>query len=219
MYLKMAEEQRARLPKLRAQLKEAKASMAKVQAELDRYEQVDKEGMAALRKEKWIVEVKIAGVRARLKAAAKLEPKHRGLSLVERIEDIRIVAEVELAGLLASKARIDELIKSGAKYEKLRRGDHRVAGLRVGRGLAELKGCETAIADCREKAKSIAFHLVDEAIPVKPIKWIKPQRAPGMMPRGMGGAGGFDRPGSAPTRGIRPSVPRIGGPSRATAPR
>lgn len=224
MYLKAAEEQRARLPKLRAQLKEAKASLAKAEAEMDRYEKIGQDGMASLRKEKWIVEVRLAGVRARLKAAAKLEPDRRRLPpeaanrLKERMEGIRIVAEVELAGLLASKARIDELIKSGAKYEQLRRGDHRAAvGLVNARG-KELKRCETAIAEYREQAKRVAFHLVDEAIPVQPIKWTQPRRPPGMSPRGMGGAGSFARPGIAP-RGSGRTPPRPGGRSRAPATR
>ena len=83
----------------------------------------------------------------------------------------------------------------------------------------ELKRCETAIAEYGEQAKRVAFHLMDEAIPIQPIKWIKAQRAPGMSPRGMGGAGSFGRPGSAPTRSSGRAESRLGGRSRATAPR
>lgn len=82
----------------------------------------------------------------------------------------------------------------------------------------ELKRCETAIAEYGEQAKRVAFHLMDEAIPIQPIKWIKAQRRPGMSPRGMGGAGSFAPPGSI-RRGSGRTEPGLGGRSRATAPR
>ena len=180
--LQAAENEKARLPELQAHLAEAEKRLADIQAEVNRHEDIGEEGLSALKSEKWLLAVKLAGVKARLKAVGRLAGpgQGRGDEYHVQLATIRLTTEIDLADLLARMGRADQLIVSATRRQQLEgqllNADRSTAGSRHG-----VERCKNSIAANEQNAKGelyAPFKLLDEAVPIHPIKWVKPPPPP-----------------------------------------
>lgn len=216
--LQAFENEKARLPELQAHLAEAEKRLADIQAKVDRHEDIGEEGLSALKSEKWLLEVKLAGVKARLKAVGRLAGpgQGRGDEYHVQLATIRLTTEIDLADLLARMGRADQLIVSATKRQRLER-ELQQAHHPVAEGRHGVERCENSIAGNEQNAKSelyAPFKLLDEAVPIHPIKWVKPPPPPrgtsGFAPGARYPRPGIVRPntGRYTTPGVRSSPDR-----------
>ncbi len=208
--LARAKSEESRLPELKAQLAKAQQGFAAVDVKWRQYEDIGKDALSALKTEKWLLAVKLPGVEARLIAAKELLGRREKLPAgqVGQVEGIYITAQIELAGLLASKAKVDQLVTSAAKRQQLS-GDYNRAKSAVTFAESQIKQAERNMETYRRRANDLApLKLLDAEVPIHPVKWVKlPARRPAAYPRPAVGGGPAYRSPRAPSSAM-PSVPR-----------
>ena len=232
LHLEQADALEAELPRLQAKLREAEARQAEVQAQIDKCEDIGADALSALKAEKWLLEVRLTGIKARLEAAEKILATEKERARVRNdpsvhaapLEKILIDGRIELADLLARQARVGELVKSGTRRAQL--------WPRAGQAVREVKAAKErlatqkrSVASYRASANSeqvAPFELLDDQVPIHPIQWIKvaagprPTPRPSMFGPATGGASIRGRRSSYEPRlpGSGAAYPRPGDPAR-----
>ena len=164
-------------PKLAAA--EAAAQQLNEQFEDVKESAVDADELKRLTTERRLLDVDLAGIRARIDAAEEIIAKLKGqpretLRRIEQLEDIKITAEIDLAGLAARRKVLDQMINDGKKREDLayklvqsrdalndlERSERRIT--------SELQEYRDAFIVYSEKL----FALKDHKIVIRPIQWI-----------------------------------------------
>jgi len=209
--LAWAKAEESRLPELKAQLAKAQQGFAEVDVKWRQYEDIGKDALSALKTEKWLLAVKLPGVEARLIAAKELLGRREKLPAgqVGQVEGIYIASQIELAGLLASKAKVDLLVTSAAKREQLSAGYNRAKSAVTDAELT-IERAERKIEAHRGAANAVSpLKLLDAEVPIHPVKWVRLPAAgrPAAYPRrtGVRGAGAY--PSLQPPSGAMPSPP------------
>ena len=159
------------------ELQEIKKSLAELTKSMAAYEGVTPDMADALRLQALQHEVDVAGVKARLAACDKLLERRPALDVGrrQRVEDVQITAEIELAGFQARKVILDELIKKvSTKTEYLeRRSELSQTGTRL---LHEIDGDQRDIASVDAEIERFApLPLVDDQITIQPLQWKLPE--------------------------------------------
>jgi hypothetical protein len=167
---------------LQKQLTEAKELAARL---VDQYKKaseagIDRDELSRLTTERRLMDVDLAGIRARIDSAEQILAKLRvdvqnGKPVhgrIEKVEEIKITAEVDLAGLAARRKVLDQLIDEGNDHAKLgsmaSEAENSVNSL-AGRVRSKMGPLEAAGE--LERTYSILFTPKDNKIVIHPIKW------------------------------------------------
>jgi len=134
---------------------------------------IDKSALADFRQRRNLLEVDLAGVRARIEAADKLlrtgNPKP---STRDQIMNLKIAAEIELAGLVAQQKAVTHLIELGEQRlaREAELGRQRMQVARKRNAVREFKhSVETY--DNLIKTFLRPLELVDDRVTICPVKW------------------------------------------------
>jgi hypothetical protein len=124
-----------------------------------------------------LLDVDLAGTHARVDAANELLAQSSGVSgkakpsRIEQIEGLKIVAEIELAGLVARKKKLAGLIAAGRARttleDELSKAKKEVAHIN-----SRIHAYERIIAMCAKCMEALApFELVDDTVLIRPLRW------------------------------------------------
>jgi hypothetical protein len=168
----------------RASLREIEAEAAGYEKQLEassEYEDVTQEALNGLITQQRLISVDLAGVRARIAACTKILTGRDQLrpSQVEQVEQIKITAEIELAGLEARKAAIDQIVGKAADRREL---SEKLAAARARAEVAE-KRIDSAQISINlfesERHRYEPLTIEGGVIPIHPIKWISAEERKG----------------------------------------
>lgn len=103
------------LEKKRKELKEAEEESEQLREQLQQPVEVDPDSLADLSKQRHLLIVDIAGAKARIMAAERFLDQKERLSpdRIGQVENIKIAAEIEFAGLAARQNALDSLVRRG----------------------------------------------------------------------------------------------------------
>jgi hypothetical protein len=133
-------------------------------------ESLDAQAIGDLRTQRRLLEVDLAGVRARVEACEALLNRG-GLtnSRKEQVENLKVAAEIELAGLAARQKTLDFIINQGDKGLALASKDKSVKSQE-----SNIRRFEGYVADTQRRMDMYGpFRLVDDKVVIRPIKWEK----------------------------------------------
>jgi hypothetical protein len=159
-------------------LQDYREKLAAAQRELDELSQtknpevLEPQAINDLKTQRRLLEVDLAGVKARIDACETILNRG-GLTNARRdqVENVKIAAEIELAGLAARQktlnAIIDEAEKSRDFSARLRQKQMEVTNLQ-----RRLRDAEQRLAAHVETIKQfVPFRPVDDKVVIRPIKW------------------------------------------------
>jgi len=179
-YLRLAQEADEILPKLRAELKKANAELATQEGQLEpyqEYEDITAESLADLMTQRRLLLVDLAGVEARIEACTKILSRRPPMTVdrMDRIEMIKISAEIELVGLRARKDYIDHVVEKGRERLALS-VKARVTKSRVGNESRRVSKVESSLEGYRSQRKRFEpFAIEGDKITIHPIAWGSPE--------------------------------------------
>ena len=173
--LRLKRESEGRLPKYRATLKEAEKELAESAEQLEQlkeYEDVNKEALVHFTTQLRLISVDLAGIRARIEACNKILAKPVKPSRVEQVETVKITAEIELVGVEARKAAIEEIVEKGRRRVELL-GSAEAARKKVSSYKSTISSRETRIAGYEaDRRELMPFPIQDGKVTIHPIKWV-----------------------------------------------
>jgi hypothetical protein len=139
----------------------AQAEIAKLESELEEqteYSDIDAESLRSMITQQRMIGVDLAGVTARLEACAKLLDKPQKSPSRDRLEELKVTAEIELVGLTAKKTAIDAIVKGARAREET------LTALRNAKASRDLANVNLSSAKSRlEEAENI----LEESIPLE----------------------------------------------------
>jgi len=163
------------LPAFKSTRDKAQASYDPLRSRLDNLAEIRPETVSALETKKWLLAVDLAGAKTKESAVQELMKESGELSQAgrEQLEEIRITVHIELAGIVARQAKVDEILKiSQDRAELLPK--HDVAKSRLKTAQIDFNKCERQIKDYAQYAEDSIFdHFKVEknTILVQPIQW------------------------------------------------
>ncbi len=204
-WLDSAKAEEDRLPPLRAELEKAKKALEEVQAKMDKLPDIVPEALAALRSEKWMLEVKQSGVQARAEAAQKLLAKPQTEGQMDQLRAILILAQIDLGEVLARREKVEQLIQLGTQRQRLLPERDRAQKAVTGRA-DELMALERQVAACRQAAEDKMYAPLRPLGEVKihPVKLVKVQVPGPGIPSGYPIPRSYGPPMGDP---LRPTLP------------
>ncbi len=124
-----------------------------------------------LKTQRRLLEVDLAGVKARIDACEAILNRDLSKTRRDQVENVKITAEIELAGLAARQKTLDTIIDQGQKAATLG-FQLRKAQNEVSQWQGRIAQTEQRIADYVRKIELHGpFRLVDEKVVIHPIKW------------------------------------------------
>lgn len=183
-YLRLKRDFEQRLPKYHAAGKEAKQELAKYEKQLDElkeYEDVGEEALVNFTTQLRLISVDLAGIQARTDACNKILGGATGKRLtpsrVEQIEMLKITAEIELVGLAAKKAAIEEIVDKGRRRVELL-GEVKAARTKVARSESLVSGTERLITEYETaRQEYMPLPIQDGKVTIHPLKWEPAERS------------------------------------------
>jgi hypothetical protein len=159
------------LAERRANLPAAQKELQALEEQLKHAEVLDTQTMNDLKTQRRLLQVDLAGVKARVAACEQLLGARLTDSRKEQVENIKIAAEIELAGLAARQKTIDAIIGEGQRVHELR--DQRQRAVAKVNSLQQtIRSAEQTIADYTQTIQTYGpFRLVDDKVVIRPIKW------------------------------------------------
>jgi hypothetical protein len=147
--------------------------------EAKRLEGVEPLGEAAfsdLKVKRTLLKVDLAGVKARLKVIDKKlngEPPPEG-TILTRLSDLKVTAEIDLASLAAQQQSLDDLIDDQNRLSKLVRMQIQQSQVRniVTKAESVVEISDEILADL------LPFQLVNETVEIRPVKFAVPGETP-----------------------------------------
>ena len=130
-----------------------------------------------LKTQRRLLAVDFAGTEARIEAATKILARFRELGAVfthprvEQVENVKVSAEIELAGVAARQKTLDKIIEDGKQSTKLR---PQIRKLKTKKSITDQsnKRISSMLEDYKTYFEVYApFELKDGKIVVQPIKW------------------------------------------------
>jgi len=157
----------------RKELKEADRESGQLQKQLETPVVVDLDSLAELRTQRHLLSVDLAGAKARVLAAERfLEMKTALRQGREHVENLKITAEIELAGLAARQQALDSLIKTGEERVDLQ-NRAKLSRRRVDEAEHWVAQYEEALSNADEAIELLGpFRLRDGKVVIRPVKWI-----------------------------------------------
>ncbi|MGO9113598.1 MAG: hypothetical protein ACLP9L_30570 [Thermoguttaceae bacterium] len=190
-YLREKQAAVERLAKFRADLEKTKLVIGdydKQLEELKPYNDISREALATYHAQQRVLEVDMAGVKARINACNEiLERSKKPLSesRVETVETLKTTAEIELVGLAGKMSAITQIVQNGEK--RLALLDKKSSSSKLASQLqSAIAGRERTIATCAEQLKLWQECPIKEGkVTIRSVKW-----GPAPTRRGRGGGGG-----------------------------
>jgi hypothetical protein len=160
--------------------KSARAKAQKEQAEYKKKleaseEEISRDELSSLKTQRRLLSVDLAGVKARIGAAAKIltQRNQLGTSRIEQVENIKITAEIELAGLVARQKTLDEIIQSARQRIEFKEKAQR-AGEMVGSWKIAIRTLQSRVRNYEAMIQQYGpFQLPDGKVVIRPIQWTK----------------------------------------------
>lgn len=167
------------LAELRAAAEERKTQLAQMEKELEAleaYQDLDKEALSALTTQQRLIDVDLAGVKAKIEACSRLlkDPDiHQGphaSARIDAVETLKVTAEIELVGLTARKTAIDEIVGKGQARHSVGR---KVSALQMlqSREDKKITRVEQTIAQYEALRRANVPFPVEGKIVIRPIQW------------------------------------------------
>jgi hypothetical protein len=160
------------LTEINEKLPAAFASVEKLSAMLNNYEEYTPDLLAGLRVQQLQMEVDLAGVKARISACDKLlANKDAGKERLRQIEDAKVAAEIELAGFEARRAKSAEFVAKVKERNELTSQHLKVSTMastlrqQRDRLIKSIKGIDEEIA------AFAPVTLVDDRVTIHPLEW------------------------------------------------
>lgn len=162
------ESKEGRLEEIRQSLDELKDKLSK-SADIEAIE------LNRLKTQRQLFDVDIVGVRARIQAAEKIRKRYKDdMAVGKKLDDIKMAAEIDLAGLAASREALSEIIKRGEQSvhfenegQRLREElDALAKRLRIAR--SHLERSREAV----DSAESLFVPYQGE-VTIYPIRWVQ----------------------------------------------
>jgi hypothetical protein len=153
---------------------EARREIAELSRQLKDAEVLDVQVINDLRTQRRLLEVDLAGVKARVQACAEILKRELPESRREQVENLKLTAEIELAGLDARQQRIETIIDQSQKALAL---NSRLNSARAASANA-WSSAERSEKNVARYAQTIRTYgplrLLDETIVIRPVQWQKP---------------------------------------------
>lgn len=162
------------LAEIRDKYEAVTAEVAKLQDLLERqseYSDIAAESLNSLITQQRMISVDLAGVTARLEACTVLLTKTHKLPSRDRLEELKVTAEIELVGLSAKKAAIDAIVK-GAKARKETLGALMKAQSLRSRVNGNLRQGDSRLADAEEIVEENTPLEVMGDVAIRRIEWV-----------------------------------------------
>jgi len=135
---------------------------------------IDKSALADFRQRKNLLEVDLAGARARIEAADRLlhTGKTKPSTRYDQIVNLKIAAEIELAGLVAQQKTVAHLIELGEQRAVLAAELKKQTDLVVHHRL-QVRLLEAYVAGYDDLLKTYLrpLELIDDRVTICPVKW------------------------------------------------
>ena len=172
-YLSEKEVTETTIPQIRADLKQAQDELTratKTLDELNEFADIGEAMLMDLAAQKRMIAVDMAGINARIGACQELLAKPGSVNRRERLETVKITAEVELVGLEARRAMIESLMDKGQQRVKVVTKAN-AAKTRLSWPERRLKEAESALAEYQTAIdQRMAFGKVSKVL-IYPIRW------------------------------------------------
>jgi len=164
-----AEEQ---LEEMRKEHQEAKDEYGQLHEKIRAPVLVNTDSLAELRTQRHLLAVDLAGAKARVLAAERFLETEKALGQDrEHIENLKITAEIELAGLAARQEALDSLIRAGEQRIELQ---HRYskAVSRSNQASRSVSKYEEWLSKAEEAIELLGpFRLHGGKVVIRPVKW------------------------------------------------
>ena len=167
--------------KYRAEANQHREEAAGYQKELDglkEYKDINKEAVGKFTAQVRLIGADIKGVQARLVACEKILATHQGLRSprTTQVETLKITAEIELVGLVARKAALEEIVNKGQRRNEL--------VTKKSRPSAQLRQKEKWVADAEkgvahyeaQRLRVVPYPVKDGKVTIRRIKWESPAK-------------------------------------------
>lgn len=154
-------------------IEEAQERVAEYQQQLQDTESISAEELSALKTQQRLLAVDLAGTKARIQAADKLLSDRRPLSetRIDRIENVKITAEIELAGLSGRQKTLNEMIEQAEQRLELV-GKMRDASVQIRRAEVKKSEVNKRIRIFNEAVELFGpLPLHEGKIVIQPIQW------------------------------------------------
>jgi hypothetical protein len=166
----------AAMQQLQAELDQIVVQLAAGKQKLDQTQEFDPQGLTDLRTQQWLLQVDISGAKARVEACDRLLAKFDAITAAtaarrDQVLDLKIAAEIDLAGLSAKKLTLDQLVADTKQRQGLLSAYAADEGKKgqLERRMRQFKNSLALI-----EASLIRFGplpLVDNRIVTQPIQW------------------------------------------------
>jgi hypothetical protein len=177
----------ANLQESREHLEKTQKESKTVQDQLDaakEYADISEQTLSGLETQQRLVEVDMEGLKARVKACNDLlETSKRSpatSSRIEQLENLKIAAEVELAGLTARKASIQQIVAGAHKRNNLQVA-LKQASAEINVTLISISRLQNMIADVEMDLKDFTqVRVEDNQVRIRRVKWESPNKVSSM---------------------------------------
>jgi len=112
-------EQEEKKKELNLQVEKLEKEIPEIEVEMKNYSLVPDTAKASLENKRWLNEVDLVGVKARMEVAQEMIKKYPPGRMPVELDNIRITAQIELASLLAQQKKINEILESAKNHVKL----------------------------------------------------------------------------------------------------
>jgi hypothetical protein len=196
----------------RGESKKLEDTLAACQKQLDElkpWSDITKESLTNLTTQQRLIAVEEAGLKARIATCERMLKEAergnlRGQRRAEQVETAKTTAEIELVGLSAKRAAIDELIEKGRKQIDFQA---RLFSLNQQRSRFAIQRIGSAVAAYKQSIEeNLPFAQVQGKIVIRRIRWEEPGApVPGPAPKA-----GSPSPGGTPGQPGAPAPRRRG---------
>jgi chromosome segregation ATPase len=182
--LKALEEAKEKLAKLAPELEKAQDQAKRDQEATNALPDIPEQTINDLKTRRWLLDVDLAGVRARVEAAQKLSAELKGdaakTARYEQTEVIKTTAQIDLADLLARQERVTVILADAVKRaeaaHRLRTSAGRVDGFKA--EMDQVKDYARAMQDPFESPVLKPLEVIGK-ITIQPITWPVQESKPG----------------------------------------
>ena len=155
--------------------KELKASTETLSAlyhRMDKTSDIDADELSRLKTQRRLLDVELAGLRARVEAAQTILEKIRGEEQVSKLLDIKIMAEIDIAGVAARRQALDGIIAEGTERRRMQKeiDNQRAKNGRLEKSINRKTGMLQRSTLALEVYSDL-FALKDSKVKIMPIEW------------------------------------------------
>ncbi len=179
-YLRLRQAAEKRLSGRRDAAKKATVELSSIKTQLEElkeFEDLTSESLVNFTTQLRLISVDLAGIRARIEACHRiLVRESASKSRAEQVETVKVTAEIELVGLAARKAAIEEIVENGRRRLELA-GKCNAAAKNARNLQFGVTHVENQIHEYEAARKQYEpFAIQDGKVTIHPIKWETPQK-------------------------------------------